>query len=82
MISKLAGPDWNRAAQLYLAASALHRSLADYDSRYCQPAWQELFAAMRQQLEFPANQDSPGRPPRFEPILAEMRRLLQEAGEH
>ena len=58
-LTKDAGADWDRAAQDYLAAAALHHAVKDYDPHFADPALLTLLRQRRQELAFPAGVRSP-----------------------
>lgn len=51
--------DWDRAAQDYLAAAALHNALKDLDPNFSDPAMQAKLRQRRKELEFPPRFNSP-----------------------
>jgi hypothetical protein len=53
------GTSWDKAAQFYLAVTALHRALEDGAPSHDQTAWQKARQALLGQLAFPPGQDSP-----------------------
>jgi hypothetical protein len=60
-LGKSADEDWDRAAQNYLAAAALHHALKDVDPRFHDPALLAILCQRRKELEFPPDSRSPGK---------------------
>jgi len=56
---KVAGTNWDGAAQLHLALTALHNALGDMDPGHRDPALRDSLKARAKRLEFPKGYESP-----------------------